>query len=158
MSVYEEDEDWEDCIEGEMIYKGETKKWFDESLALAYLLKEGVIAPTWGKYSYREDNVVPCVSLFILCNDTFAWGCADGEMFEYKDIERIYRLHKKHPGLAGDIYAIQQRKEKPQKPVELMLKNHNAWYDEFDTFEENYYDKALRELAEKKKSREADKE
>jgi len=83
---------------------------------LAYLLSHQLIIVNngWWDKTWPKDKI----TLSVICNDVFAWGCADAEDINYKDLEPLYVLHKKDPYWGIASWCISKRKIRPQKPVE----------------------------------------
>lgn len=83
---------------------------------LLYLLAEGVIIVNngWWDQNWPKDKI----TISVICNDIFAWGCADAEDIEYKDLETIFNLHRKDPIWGIASWCIKKRKQRPQYPVE----------------------------------------
>lgn len=90
----------------------------------------------------REATVV----LFVICNDVFAWGCADAESFTTADIEPLYRAHIANKTWGSTIWCLKKRNEQPQLPVKKAMQKDGAWSDDLDALSENRYDKRAAEL------------
>lgn len=107
---------------------GETVEVFREEEALAaMLLNEVVFLNTpW----YREDLSEEDKSyarFLVVCNDIFAWGCADAEPLPHDEVQNLWRMWRKDPAWGAEVWCIQRRKEMPQPPVEKLLRA--AGYD-----------------------------
>ena len=67
------------------------------------------------------------ICVFVVCNDMFAWGCADGEDLPFDEIENLYRMWRKDPQWGPAIWCMIKRKEMPQKPLEKMIRKAGIW-------------------------------
>lgn len=108
-------------------YKIDTSsKYFNESEDyLKYLLCENMILVNngWWDKSWPKD----AISIAVICNDVFAWGCADAENLLHSDLEVVARAHIKDAKWGIVAWCIKRRRCMPQKPVaEAMIK---AGYD-----------------------------
>lgn len=84
--------------------------------------------------------------LYVNCSDIFIWGCSDAELLT--DIEDqllpIIKLFQKDQEWGPEMWCMIQRKERPQKPVEDMIRKTGKW--DFDAFikehnlRDNHYD------------------
>lgn len=89
------------------------------------------------------------LELFVICNDVFAWGCADGEDISYKEIPDLFERVKKH-GIIGSVHwCCIKRGEKPQPPLEKMMRERGDWIEELDDLKTNSYFLACQELQKK---------
>ncbi len=136
--------------EDEVYYKG---MMFMEEDALAYLLKEDVlffntreyITPDWDKNKRKEGEerkLEICgetIVLFVNCNDTFAWACADAECICEDEIEDLYVFCKMYK-FGSDRWVCLKRNEKPQKPLVDMMKKENEWDELMENLLDNQYD------------------
>lgn len=123
-------------------------EYFDDELALAEMLNAGVMKSNTGFWPEGGKNHKTVV-LFVNCNDVFAWAQSDGECFTHADIEPLYRLHKQ--GAWGSAkWCCIHRNEKPQAPVEKLMKDAGLWDDVMDALPENYYGAAWRKTREEK--------
>lgn len=64
---------------------------FEEQKAIARLLAEDVLIvnTNWWEENWPED-AKQAFSLSVICNDVFAWGCADAEKIHYDEIQTVY--------------------------------------------------------------------
>jgi hypothetical protein len=101
---------------------------FDEGLALASLLIDEVV---FLNSLWWEDDaparIKEFISVNVNCNDVFAWGCADGETLPYSEIENLWRMHRKDPTWGAAVWCIKRRGQKPQKPVEDLIRKAGIW-------------------------------
>lgn len=105
---------------------------FLEDQAIIFLLKKGCL------FSYIDKNVL---SLSVLCNDVFAWGCADSEeISSYSELEDLYNEVIKHDALGSIKWVCLKRNEKPQRPIESSLRKEGVWDDRMENLKENSYE------------------
>lgn len=125
---------------------------FDNEQALSEMLKDGILYCNSFRY-VLPGNPIPCgpsTFLFVLCNDVFAWGCADGEDLPADQIEPLWKLWKSHPD--GVIkWCCIQRNEQPQRPIKESMKKSGSWDAELEALPQNRYDEICREMAAKRK-------
>ena len=110
---------------------GEEHEYFDHNLALAQLLIDEKAFVNEREISDGGDNQGRNVVVFLICNDLFAWACADGENITRKELQDIYEHHMKDKIYGTDIWVMKKRNEKPQKPMEKAMKESGTW-DLFD--------------------------
>jgi hypothetical protein len=98
-------------------YKIDTEsKYFNEPEDyLKYLLCEGeiIINNGWWDKEWPEDRI----TVAVLCNDIFAWGCSDAEEVLCGELEEVARAHMKDPIWGIPAWCIKKRKMMPQEPV-----------------------------------------
>ena len=91
---------------------------FEPAKALALLLLNEVCFVN--SFYYEEtwpDRAKEATNVFVNCNDTFAYACADAEDLPYKQIKPLYEMWKKNPVWGPVAWAVMQRKERPIEPV-----------------------------------------
>ena len=101
---------------------------FEEEKALAHLLLNEVIF--LNNHWWRKDLPEATrdeISINVNCNDVFAWACSDSETLPYCQIESLYRMWIKDPEWGAAVWCIQQRKQRPQAPVESGIKKGGVW-------------------------------
>lgn len=108
---------------------------FEEEIALAHLLINEVIFLNsfWSKSPKHdpesgwseEESKYTC--LYVLCNDVFAWGCADAEDLPYDELRNLYEMWLKDPSWGPAVWCIKQRNSMPQKPVEDHINAAGIW-------------------------------
>jgi hypothetical protein len=108
--------------------KPEKEMVFEAEDALAMLLLNEVIHINdhWWEKSWPEE-ARRRIHFGVNCSDVFAWGCADSESLDYKDIESLYRMWAKDPVYGHEIWCIIKRKELPQSCVEKSIRNAGIW-------------------------------
>lgn len=121
---------------------------FDEELFLAELLQKGYVFCNERRFLDIDKEQTPqekTIVLFINLNDVFAWGCADAECFNLKDLEVIFSYYK-YWGYDGIIkWASIKRNQKPQKPIADDMKKYSHWDEIMEKLLENRYDIFCRE-------------
>jgi hypothetical protein len=101
---------------------------FDEGQALAALLANEVAfinAPWWEKdwpTRARES-----ISVAVVCNDTFAYACADAEHLPYDQIQPLYQLWRKDSVFGPVIWCMIQRKQKALPQIMDRIKQGGLW-------------------------------
>ena len=70
------------------------EEFFDEEEALSVLLKNGVLFCNERKYSREKDGKTEgsTIVLFVICNDIFAWACADAEDLPLNELPNLYKM------------------------------------------------------------------
>lgn len=98
---------------------GLTNSYEDIEYKLAHLLIEGEIFCNNGWWHEKEGNHWPkdSITLHVICNDIFAWACADSEDITYSQIGDLYEMWQKDPMWGTAAWCIKKRKQMPQKPV-----------------------------------------
>lgn len=91
------------------------------------------------------------LSISVDCSDVFAWGVADSEPVDSEiELEELYNLCVKYP-MGETIWCCVKVKQKPQGPMEKLMREKNSWPAEImDQLEENHYDKQWREALKEK--------
>lgn len=86
---------------------------------LMYLLAEDCIFSNNGHWdeNWPKDKI----TLHVICNDIFLWGCADSEDISYSDLAVLYELHRKDPHWGIASWCIKKRKQRPQSSVEKAM-------------------------------------
>lgn len=77
----------------------------------------------WWDTEWPKDRI----SIAVICNDVFAWGCADAEEVTYSELRELYEFHKKDPDWGTAVWCIKKRKQMPQKPVEDLINKAGIW-------------------------------
>jgi hypothetical protein len=82
---------------------------------LKYLMCENLIVVNngWWNKEWPKDRI----TLSVICNDVFAWGCSDAEDINYSDLEPLAKAHLKDPTWGVVAWCIKKRKQMPQKPI-----------------------------------------
>ena len=97
------------------------------SMIAALLVSEEVfISTNW----YREDwpDVAKTQAvLAVMCNDVFAWGVADAEQLDFKEIDDLYSHWDYDPVWGTAIWCVKKRKMMPQKPVCEKITEAGKW-------------------------------
>lgn len=152
-------------LEPEKVYinythKDEQGTVFFEDVAIVQLLEDGVLFASSHKYGVSESKnsqkgdtikvLGETITLFVVCSDIFAWGCADAEDLPMEKVESLYALCLKYPNWGSAIWCCLQRNEKPQSPVAKKMKEENCWPEELDKLNQNRYDNYLKDQNEAK--------
>ena len=131
-------------------YKDKDKEeiYFDEDEAILQLLAEGILFCNYRTHSSDDKKLTndgKTIVLFLNCNDVFAWACADAEdVSSIEELKSLYDYCEKYGAWQGStIWVCMKRKQKPQRPLEKLLKDNNAWPIEIDELPDNKYDKFI---------------
>lgn len=126
-------------------------EYYDENLALACLLAGGVCfinnfntsmdtTPNWNTMVY------------VMCSDTFMWGCADAEGIsstdgqEGSEIIELYKLWKENSRYGPVKWVCVKRKEQPMRPLKVMMEKDGYWDDVLEALPPNQYDEQVKKL------------
>lgn len=106
-------------------------EYFDEDLAIAELLYNGVCFVNIRKYLGLDSRPLGMtVVVFALCNDAFAYACADAE--EIDDVEALWRAWN----AAGDHGVVRwiasKRRTRPLPQIERWMREDGSWTPELD--------------------------
>lgn len=105
----------------------------DLNMIVAELLNKDIL------FIHRNDkDESPTFS--VICNDVFAWGCADLEEIKYNQISKLFDLYVEHDCSGATIWCCLNRKMQPQKPMADLMKKSNHWPPEMDNLARNGYD------------------
>jgi hypothetical protein len=102
------------------------KEEFQEHLALAYLLYHEIVFLN-SFWWYKDNPLKESISINVNCSDVFAWGCADAEELDYKDLEELYNMVRKDPANGSIVWCCIKRNELPQKPVLERILENDIW-------------------------------
>lgn len=111
----------------------------NEHLMLAVLLGKEIVYYVNGK-------------LWVLCNDMFAWACADQEELPltFDAITELWQMWYADQKWGDVKWCCVRRNEQPQEPVIGMMKKAGSWDDVMEALPENKYDAAWRREREAK--------
>lgn len=100
-------------------YEFDTDELTEPEEQLGFLLSQGLIIINngWWDKSWPKDKI----TLSLICNDIFAWGCADSEDMGYSDIKDIFAEYVKDRTWGPAIWCIKKRKQLPQSPVLMIM-------------------------------------
>lgn len=121
---------------------GDGKKEPDNEAMVAKLLDDGVLFLNSRKYycEHAKGLMPETLVLFVLCNDTFAWGCADAEEVTTEELPKLFEMHEKDPVYGSIRWVCIKRGEKPQKPIADRMRTSVSWDEEVEKLAENSYD------------------
>lgn len=119
------------------------RHYFEHGAALALLLANEVIFPNshWWKKKGASwphgkvieppnpwpDDAAEAATLFVNCNDVFAWGCADADDLPMSEVENLYRMWRKDPLWGAAVWCIKRTRTWPQGPVERDIRKAGIW-------------------------------
>jgi hypothetical protein len=93
-------------------------KDLDCSVALALMIAAGEV--------YVGQDMRP----YVLCSDTFAYACADGEdISDAKDFQRLFEMWEADKRNGAVRWCILRRRCRPIEPVVERMKREGAWDD-----------------------------
>jgi hypothetical protein len=78
------------------------------------------------------------VGVYLMCSDTFYWGCADGESLKENDYEwdsdiiQLFDRLLENPKWGDTYWVCLKRWMRPQRPLIKMMKEAGAWTDEME--------------------------
>ena len=122
----------------------------NDELALSILLKNNVLFCNERHYSQNPDGKSEgsTIVLFVICNDIFAWACADAEDLPFSEIPKLYRMWEKDKIYGPAKWCCIRRNEKPQQPMIDYMKKEGAWDDVMEKLPDNLYDSKWKEYHE----------
>lgn len=97
----------------------------NEEEMLAYLITQGDVFLNNGHW--KPDWPKDKTTLHVICNDVFAWGCADAEDLDFSEISVLYQMVLKDPIWGAAAFCIMKRKMQPQKPVADKMNSLKIW-------------------------------
>lgn len=78
------------------------------------------------------------IVVFLICNDLFAWGCADCESIgSEKDLISIWKYHCDDSKYGTLKWCCKKRNMQPQGPYIDLMKNDGCWTDELESLRKN---------------------
>jgi hypothetical protein len=120
--------------------------------ALAYLLEKEIIflnCHHWKKDWPEEARKT--LSVFVNCDDVFAWACADAEELNMDELEDLFD-HAKQDDVYGPIvWCCKKRNEMPIRPHREHIQRSGLWNLEEMGLEPNGHEKVLKEFSDSKK-------
>ncbi|MCF0055538.1 hypothetical protein [Dyadobacter sp. CY356] len=66
------------------------------------------------------------IEMFVICNDLFYWGCADGETIEMSDLDDFDQAMKESPNFGPDLWCARKRGMRPQGPFYKSFTSEDA--------------------------------
>lgn len=114
------------------------KLFVNEERALGLLLLDGILFCNEREtlFQGKKDTSGPTTVLYVNCNDIFAWGCADAEPLPNKEIGNLFKMHRADPIWGTSKWCMLQRKQRPQKPVEELMKKDDSWTQDIEALPE----------------------
>lgn len=106
----------------------------DEELALAELLKHGVLFANSFDVSRNGKAFGHTVTLAVNANDLFYWATSDCEQLRYNEIDSLYRSWLKDKRWGVSKWVCKKRKMRPQTPIERDMRRDGVWDDELESF------------------------
>lgn len=118
--------------------KPPTEMMFEGEKGLARLLANDVVhlnTNYWKKEWPEEAQNTFYVG--VICNDIFAWACADSEELPYSEIQNLYDLWYEDQVWGPAKWCAIKRNQKPQAPVIRDMKRDGAWDAVMEALGEN---------------------
>lgn len=113
-----------------------------EEIALAHLLLDDVLFANAFRYVYdpwpgEKEPEVPklqprTITLFVNCNDEFAWACADAESLTTEELPVLYKMWHADKKWGSAKWVALKRKLRPQWPFVKLMIQDNAWDAELE--------------------------
>ena len=120
-------------------------RFLDEEAAVAMLLDAGVLY-----CGHCIIDSTPSIVLYVLCNDLFAWACADGENVSLDELPLLVNLHQEVKNNWGSqIWCCLKRKMQPQLPIKKRMIEDGVWTQELEALAPNHYDIVCQQHADK---------
>lgn len=138
--------DWGDHHETPQVRKTGKEMMFEKEIALAHLLLNEVVFINSNWWMYFETDIKDhkwalkprsdarwteeeskTISVNVICNDVFAWGCSESETLPHDEIKNLYRMWKKDSQWGPAVWCMIQRGQMPQKPVEDAIRKAGIW-------------------------------
>jgi hypothetical protein len=116
-------------------FEHDGKIYWQHEQILAQLLLDDVCHLNTGEFD--GEKTVCC---FVICNDIFAWGCADSECVTRAELPELYKMHAADPRWGATKWCIARRGEYPQRPVLAAMKEEGAWDLDESRLQPNSYD------------------
>ena len=114
----------------------------ESNIPLAHLLVNEVvfINSHWWEKSWPE-KAQDSVGVFVVCNDTFNYACADSEDLPYHCIMDLYKMWRKSP-LGPIVWCMMRRGYMPLPEVAQYIRNEGIWDLDSLNLKTNPHDKS----------------
>ena len=113
----------------------------NEVAMAAKLLDDHVLTVDCHNYCDDDGGIAgKTLTLFLQCNDVFAWACADSEAVTLDELPDLFKLYMDNPDCGEIQWICIKRNQKPQLPVIDWLKAYNGWTEQLDKLPDNMYD------------------
>lgn len=126
------------------LFETNGKEYLMEEQAVAELMKKDLMFVNYRKYIENPWDEKPEISekstmvAFVICNDLFAWACADAEPVESEeDLISLWKEYKKDPINGTMIWCCKKRNLQPQYPIKRDWIRSGIWSDELEALKEN---------------------
>ena len=111
---------------------------YDEEGMVLYLLQKGRLLCNGRKYLDEKGVVYPeTIVLFLICNDTFGWACADAEEIAYNELPELYKAVKADERYGDTKWVCKKRNLQPQQPLIEIMKEAGVWDEAMEALPKN---------------------
>lgn len=130
------DMDWRSAKErafgpdDKILQKPDIEVMFDDELALATLLADGVIFLNnhwWMEEEGWPEAACKMASLNVNTNDVLAWGCADAEGITYDELRDVYDHWEKDYDWGIAVWCCKRNNMMPQPPIAEYIRKAGIW-------------------------------
>lgn len=102
---------WNECAMQHTKYASAASRWLSSLPADVKPLVEDLLIEEKLRLNLRaESGVQP----WVICNDLFFWGCADGEDISLEELPQLIECHTLSPKFGGDLWCCRKREMRPQ--------------------------------------------
>ena len=114
----------------------------DEAMALSEMLANGgllFVASKCGPFfePSDKDKDTEAASIWVNCNDQWAWACADAEPLPEHEIGLFYKCWKSGNKYATTLWSCKRRNMQPQLPIRADIRKAGLWGPEWECLEKN---------------------
>lgn len=89
-----------------------------------------------GQVLVEEEKRAEAIRLFVNCNDTFGYACADVQPLLFDDIIPLYVQHTADPLWGILRWCCLKRQMRPLREIELSMRLSNGWDDALEKLPE----------------------
>lgn len=125
------------------------ENYYDESLALAYLLINNYCflgnVDMQKIYPKHYETPTSTTAIFVICNDTFYYASADAECVSNSDgdadseIIALYKMVKENYYYGSIKFCALKRKLRPLNSIVEEMKKENYWDEKLESLPERLY-------------------
>lgn len=111
----------------------------EETEMLAEMLKDDgllFLSGNCGPFFQAEAPDKTPVSVWVNCNDIFAWACADAEPLPMEEIRGLYEAWKADKRNGVLLWSCRRRGMRPQDALVTRMKKAGDWTPDFEALPE----------------------